>query len=249
MLAAKAIGLYDRDQHVLRKTTIDEAPSLLYLSVLYALTVWLAEVLVLRGVLGRAQVFALALLSFLLLTGCRIIGRAVATALSSPERCIVVGDAENAAHIANKLDMSPGVKASVVGRVALHTEDEPGPGHPLCADGSLRDPEDLARVIIQHRVERVIIAPGSHDQDEILHVIRLIKALGIKVSVLPRLLEVVGSSSTFEDVDGLSLLGVHQAEPSRSSRSLKRVDGRRRGGRWAVAAGAAAGDGRGRHQT
>ena len=43
ILAAKAIGLYDRDQHVLRKTTLDEVPSLIYLSVLYALTVWLAE--------------------------------------------------------------------------------------------------------------------------------------------------------------------------------------------------------------
>ena len=43
IFAAKAIGLYDRDQHVVRKTTLDEVPSLIYLSVLYALTVWLAE--------------------------------------------------------------------------------------------------------------------------------------------------------------------------------------------------------------
>jgi lipopolysaccharide/colanic/teichoic acid biosynthesis glycosyltransferase len=44
------------------------------------------------------------------------------------------------------------------------------------------------------------------------------------VSVLPRLLEVVGSSSTFEDVDGITLLGVRQYGVfSRSSATLKRI--------------------------
>jgi exopolysaccharide biosynthesis polyprenyl glycosylphosphotransferase len=223
LLAAKAIGLYDRDQHVLRKTTIDEAPSLLYLAVLYALTAWLAEVLLLRGALGRPQVFALALLSFVLLAAGRIVGRAVVTARTPAERCLVVGDAVDSARITSKLAMSSGVNASVIGRVALHAGDEQNSDHLLRADGSLSNPGELARVIALQHVERVIIAPDSHDQEEILHVIRLIKALGVKVSVLPRLLEVVGSSSTFEDVDGLSLLGVHQAQASRSSESLKRV--------------------------
>jgi exopolysaccharide biosynthesis polyprenyl glycosylphosphotransferase len=68
------------------------------------------------------------------------------------------------------------------------------------------------------------VAPDGHDEEEILDAIRLIKALGIKVSVLPRLLEVVGSSSTFEDVDGITLLGVRQYGVfSRSSAALKRT--------------------------
>ena len=45
----------------------------------------------------------------------------------------------------------------------------------------------------------------------------------MRVSVLPRLLEVVGSSSTFEDVDGLTLLGVRQYGVSKSSALLKRL--------------------------
>jgi exopolysaccharide biosynthesis polyprenyl glycosylphosphotransferase len=87
----------------------------------------------------------------------------------------------------------------------------------------LSSPGSLARVIAENDLERVIIAPAGHDQDEILHVIRLIKALGVKVSVLPRLLEVVGSSSTFEDIDGLTLLGVRQYGVSKSSAALKRL--------------------------
>jgi exopolysaccharide biosynthesis polyprenyl glycosylphosphotransferase len=68
----------------------------------------------------------------------------------------------------------------------------------------------------------VIIAPGSHDQDEVLQAIRVFKALGVKVSVVPRLLEVVGSSSTFDEVDGMTLLGVRQYGLSKSSELLKR---------------------------
>ena len=91
------------------------------------------------------------------------------------------------------------------------------------AAGTLSRSEDLTRFIAALRIERVIIAPDGHDQDEILHVIRLIKALGVRVSVLPRLLEVVGSSSTFEDVDGLTLLGVRHYGVSKSSALLKRL--------------------------
>ena len=40
--------------------------------------------------------------------------------------------------------------------------------------------------------------------------IRRVKALGVKVSVLPRLFEVVGSSVELDNVDGLTLLGVHR---------------------------------------
>jgi exopolysaccharide biosynthesis polyprenyl glycosylphosphotransferase len=222
IVAAKAIGLYDRDQHILRKTTIDELPSLVYLSVLFSLTVWLAETLLFYGFLGRPQVFALTVVSFVLLAAGRSAARTVTLALTPAERCIVIGNAADAARIAAKLESSSGVKATVTGRVSLHADDQ-SEGTVSTAYGSLSDPGSLDRVISEHRVERVIIAPDGHDQDEILQVIRLIKALGVKVSVLPRLLEVVGSSSTFEDVDGLALLGVRQYGVSKSSASLKRL--------------------------
>jgi exopolysaccharide biosynthesis polyprenyl glycosylphosphotransferase len=218
ILAAKAIGLYDRDQHVLRKTTLDEVPSLIYLSVLYALTVWLAEDLLFHGWLTRPQVFTLVLTTFTLATVGRTAVRRVVTKVTPPERCLVVGAPADTARIVGKLETSPGVSALVVGRAPLRFDDGPR-GY-----GSLLGGHDLAQVIVENHVERVIIAPDSHDQEEILHVIRLIKALGIKVSVLPRLLEVVGSSSTFEDVDGITLLGVRQYGVfSKSSATLKRA--------------------------
>ena len=221
LIAAKAIGLYDRDQHVVRKTTIDELPSLLYLSVLFALTVWFAEAPLLHGYLTRPEVFALLLLTFVLLAIGRLIGRTVVSGLSSAERCIIVGNVDDAERVARKLEGSPGVNTAVCARVALHSAEASDPRWP--AAGILTRSEDLTRFIAALRIERVIIAPDGHDQDEILHVIRLIKALGVRVSVLPRLLEVVGSSSTFEDVDGLTLLGVRHYGVSKSSALLKRL--------------------------
>ena len=221
VLASKAIGLYDRDQHVLRKTSIDEIPSLLNLSVLYALTLWLTEAVLFRGFLSRPQVLALVLISFLALFTARIACRALAAAITPPEQCIVLGDATDAARISNKLESSTGVNAVVSARVPLHPEEvHNGPHPPL---RTLADPDWLTDVIASKGVDRVIIAPGDHDQEEIVQTIRLIKALGVKVSVLPRLLEVVGSSSTFEDVDGLTLLGLRPYGVSMSSGALKRL--------------------------
>jgi exopolysaccharide biosynthesis polyprenyl glycosylphosphotransferase len=221
VLAAKAIGLYDRDQHILRKTTIDEVPSIIYLAVLYSMTVWLAEAVLVDNHLGRLEVFTLTVASFILFAGGRLLARALTSAVTPAERCIILGNATDAARIERKLASAPGVNATVAGRIALDARDEGG--HASRAAGTMTGAGSLARVISERHVERVIIAPDGHDQDEVLHVIRLIKAMGVKVSVLPRLLEVVGSSSTFEDVDGLTLLGVRQYGVSKSSQGLKRL--------------------------
>ncbi len=221
LLASKVIGLYDRDQHLLRKTTIDEAPSILYLSLIYALAAWLCEAVFFHGWLGRPQVFGLVLLTFVLIVIGRLGVRRLALGMVAPERCLVLGNSQDAARIANKLQAARSVNAIVIGRVALHGREEAEFSPTLGA--ALGEYAALARIVVEHQVERAIIAPDSDGQEEILDAIRLIKALGVKVSVLPRLLEVIGSSSTFDDVEGLSLLGVRPYGLARSSEFLKRT--------------------------
>ena len=221
VLASKVIGLYDRDQDVVRKTTIEEAPSILHLAVLYALTVWLLEAVLFRGWLTRPQVFALAVATFGLITVGRAVARTIALAMTPAERCVVIGNAADAARIAAKFAVSRSVNAIVVGRVALWGEDS-NSGSASAAD-SLGEIEGLPQILTQHEVERVIIAPGAGDEEKMLDVIRLVKALHMSVSVLPRLLEVVGSSSRFDEIDGIWLLGVRQFGLSRSSQCLKRM--------------------------
>ncbi|MGH2876979.1 MAG: exopolysaccharide biosynthesis polyprenyl glycosylphosphotransferase, partial [Solirubrobacteraceae bacterium] len=217
VLVAKALGLYDRDRDIVRKTTIDEIPSILCLSVLYAMGVWLGESVLLRGRLDRGEFFVLILAMFVALVLARLLARTIAGAVTEPDRCIVVGNGGDASRVAGKLRGAHGVRTEVVGRVPLGETGTPTP----VADAPA--PEPLARVVSEQRIDRVIIAPDGHDQDEVLHAIRVTKALGVKVSVLPRLLEVVGSSSTFEDVDGMTLLGVREYGVPRSSQLLKRT--------------------------
>ena len=71
-------------------------------------------------------------------------------------------------------------------------------------------------------VDRIIVAPTTTETRGVVELIRIAKAIGVRVSVLPRMLEVVGSTVEFEDVDGLTVLGVRPFGLSRSSRLLKR---------------------------
>ena len=119
IFSAKTIGLYERDQYTLRKTTLDEAPTMVHLAVFYALVVWLAQGALFHGQLARAQVFALAVSEFLVMFVARSVIRAAVLAMSPAERCVVLGSAGDTERTAAKLCQSSGVKAEVVGRVAL----------------------------------------------------------------------------------------------------------------------------------
>jgi exopolysaccharide biosynthesis polyprenyl glycosylphosphotransferase len=88
-------------------------------------------------------------------------------------------------------------------------------------------PDDLTTAVRaavrRDRIDRVIVAPRSTDAAEMLEVIRVAKLEGVRVTVLPRLFEVVGSSVEFDQIDGLTMLGVRRFGLSRSSRAVKRI--------------------------
>ncbi|MGI8594625.1 MAG: sugar transferase [Solirubrobacteraceae bacterium] len=218
VLVSKAIRLYDRDEYLLGKTTLDEAPTIFQLATLYALLVWLAGDGMVEGFLGRDQVLGLWGLFFVLMLASRSCARRIARASTATERCLVVGDPRAADRLQNTFDTRVCFNGSVVGRVSLPHERR----------RSARTPEvghvdTLGLALAEHDVHRVIIAPLDADSEEILHAVRLVKSMGIKVSVLPRLFEVIGSSVEFDNVDGVQLLGVRRGGLSFSSWVLKRT--------------------------
>ncbi len=126
-----------------------------------------------------------------------------------------MGSAVAAKGIERKFKMSPSIKAVVVGRVPLTDNEVNG-----AAPSIVGDFDSLDRLLVEHDVHRVVVAPEHTDSDEILDVIRQVKHTGVKVSVLPRLFEVVGSSVELDDIDGLTLLGgLRTASPSPPRRS------------------------------
>jgi exopolysaccharide biosynthesis polyprenyl glycosylphosphotransferase len=222
VLVSKAVGLYDRDEHLLHKTTLDEAPALFQVATLYVLFIGIVEGLFIEGTFGRDQLLALWVLLFASMLGARVAARRIARALASEERCVVLGDEAAAQWVRRKLEGGHGVKARVVGVIPLEAEREP-----LFEDREipvLGGFDSLGALLAEHEIDRAVIAPsGGSDTERILEAVRLVKSLGVKVSVLPRLFEVVGSSVEFDDLEGVTLLGVRRYGLTRSSRALKRA--------------------------
>jgi exopolysaccharide biosynthesis polyprenyl glycosylphosphotransferase len=212
---SKLAKLYERDEHVIRKSTLDEAPGLLQTSTIYTLAAWLASGAFAAGGLDKPAVAAMWATLTVALVSFRAIARRLAARTAPPERLLLLGPAQAAERLRARLEKADSLRAVLVGRVAIQHGDHEKPV-PL---GPLDDLDYLLRV---HHVERVIIAPHQQSSDEQLETIRLVKGLGVKVSVLPRLFEVVGSSMEFDDVDGITLLGLRRYGLSKTSWLVKR---------------------------
>ncbi len=167
IVVAKVIGLYDRDESLLRKTTLDEAPRLLQLAALGAVMVWISGGLLISEGFNRRQAAILLGLLVLLLLIMRTLARAAALAASPTERCLVIGDELAAETIRAKLNGLSGVKAEVVARVDL---DNVAPWtSETFSEQRLGEVRDLAANLDVHRA---VIAPSSADAGEMLNLVR-----------------------------------------------------------------------------
>jgi exopolysaccharide biosynthesis polyprenyl glycosylphosphotransferase len=213
VLAGKTIGLYDREELVLRKSTLEDAPKLFQLATFYALVIWLLENTVVVGNLGHRQVLGLWGVFVLSSLVARTCARTACRAFGPQERCLVMGPPQSAEELRSKFESDTGVSATVVGSVGLEEREGTVPW----SGPSLR------RVLEQFDADRVVVAPQDADSGAVLDLVRTLSSLGVRVSVCPRLLEVVGSAVQFDDVNGMPVLGVHPFGISRSTRLLKRT--------------------------
>jgi exopolysaccharide biosynthesis polyprenyl glycosylphosphotransferase len=211
LIAGKAVGTYDRDELLVNKTTIDEAPRLFQLATLYALAFWLLQSEFVSAPIGAAQMLLLWATMFVSTLLARGLARACARAVTPVERCVFVGTEASAERVRTKLAAS-GAHAVLVGRMSI------GHGGEGVADAATA----LHRVVDELCVHRMVIEPSEPQPQATLDFVREAKRTGARVSLLPRILEVVGSSIEIEDVDGLTLLGVRRFGLSRSSGVVKR---------------------------
>jgi exopolysaccharide biosynthesis polyprenyl glycosylphosphotransferase len=218
VLVCKLTGLYDRDEHLLHKTTLDEAPAVFRVAALYTLLAFLAGGAIVEGDFSQEQAAFLWGLLFGLMLSMRALARRLAGALTAEERCVILGNAEAAHWLSCKLDRCEGARVQVVGRVRLNPDDDS-----LNELSVLGDLDSLAALLGRYEIDRALIAPGRGDSDHrLLDAIRVGKRLGVRVSVLPRLFEAIGSAYEVDDIEGATLLGVRQHGLSRSSRTIKR---------------------------
>jgi exopolysaccharide biosynthesis polyprenyl glycosylphosphotransferase len=218
IVVLKVVGLYDRDEHLLHKTTLDELPALFEVATLLTLLLWLGGDGIVDGDLGRRQVLGIWALLFVFLILGRSFARFLATKAAEPERCLVIGDAESVQVLRRKLELTGSTSAQIVGWIPAAEAKTGGPVAPISML-----PTGLYRLLAEQQVHRVVVAPGKVDPDALLHLVRELSAMKVSVSVLPATPPVAGSSSELDHIHGLTLLGVRNFEIGRSSRIIKRT--------------------------
>ena len=225
-LLAKLLGRYDSDQATMRSSTLDEIPALCALGALWAvgcslLTLALGDT---HAGLGAGRSGALFLCVIALLVVLRTTARIATRALVRHERILIVGSAEAREGLARSLGADPGALVEVVGFLPLEDErrrgdDWDGPERRRRSRGFA----DLSAVAGELEVDRVLLLPTTADSELMLEAITDTLTLGLDVSIVPRLFEVVGSAVEFDIVGGVTVLGVRRPDLNRSSRALKRT--------------------------
>jgi exopolysaccharide biosynthesis polyprenyl glycosylphosphotransferase len=200
VVLAKLAGLYDGDTMVMRRSTLDETPRLAQVAGLVALAVQ-SHVVLVWGTL-----------TFTLLAA-RALARLLSRRALAPERCLAIGDMAVAEHLRRKIADS---RANAILVATLPLAPHEHADHFGGADG-------LREIVARERIDRVVLAPVSTDATDTLELVRVSKLAGVRVSVLPRLFEAIGSAVEFEDVDGVTLLGLRRFGLTRSSRAIKRA--------------------------
>jgi exopolysaccharide biosynthesis polyprenyl glycosylphosphotransferase len=220
VLLARVYGLYEHDQIGLARSTADDLPGLLLLS---TLATWLG-LLVLNAtglshpslrVAGTFWVLAIVDIS-----AARAIARSlVSRRMRHREPTIIIGAGRVGARVAEKLAVRPEYGLEIVGFLDDDPLEVPGEGSPAYLGGTAR----LEQVIRAYEVERVIVAFSRLPGDAQVDLFRRCMELGVKVDIVPRMYEVIGSRMQVHDLDGLPLVGLRPAQLSRSARMLKRA--------------------------
>ena len=217
---AKLMGLYDRDAQLLNHTTLDEFPKIATLALLVTVGAIVCRDLALAGPpLVGVPVFAtlLALLTLCLTLG-RVVMRRVARAVTPPQRLIAVGSAEDTDDLLRRIEHSPAIKAEMVGRIPIDW-DEFDTGRASV----LGDASDLRRAIEKHNIDRIVIMPGQGHHEEVGEVVRAVRSVGVKISLMPRLFDAVGFAIEPDEVGGLQIMGVRDFRMTSSSALIKRA--------------------------
>jgi len=137
------------------------------------------------------------------------------------ERVVIIGAGEVGHTVAAKIAGHPEYRIDLVGFL---DDGEPrrkdGRGRALPLIGSLAD---LDRIIAEEGIDRVIVAFSRARHNDFLRVVRACSDSGVRVNIVPRLFEVVSSRALVDDIEGIPLLDVANAELSSFNMGIKRV--------------------------
>jgi len=221
VVIAKLYGLYDGDEERADHSTIDEVVRVFHLVTVGA---WLLQAG--TWLTGLAEPDLVRLVAFwALAVGGIAFSRVTARSICRRrptyiQNALIVGAGDVGQLVARKFLQHPEYGVNLAGFVdAEPLERRPGlEDLPL-----LGTPEDVADLVVDFDIERVVVAFSTESHEELLELIRSLRQFDVQIDIVPRLFEIVGPSAAVHGVEGLALLALPRVRLSRSSATLKRA--------------------------
>jgi exopolysaccharide biosynthesis polyprenyl glycosylphosphotransferase len=212
-------GLYHRGLKRVSHTILDDLPSLFHAVLVGSLGMWAVYRVASPGKhLAFVEIVTFATVTVLGVLASRAIVRPIVARRMGRERTLLIGDMQAIEPILRKIRAHPEYGLEPVGRLATGPNGRNG-----AALRVLGTADDFEAVAENYDVERIIVSHTGIDETALLELVRLAKPLGIKVSVLPQMFDVMGPSVEVDDVEGVTILGINPPILSPSSRTLKRA--------------------------
>src|SRR5579862_3051934 len=219
LLIFKLYGLYDRDVKRVTHSTVDDLPWLFHATLVGGLLLWLYAKYTPMADLDFVEVLSFGVGLLVIAASVRFVVRsAVARHILSRDRALILGTGDVARTLVSKIANHPEYRLDIVGSLDAHSaaRNQP-PVAPIL--GRL---DDLEAVVQRFGITRVMLSARDLEEEKLEEVLLRCRAGSLKVSILPRLADMVGPGLEVDDVEGVAVLGVNPPWLPRSSRALKR---------------------------
>ena len=135
-----------------------------------------------------------------------------------PRRTLIVGSGDEALLVYRKITAHPEYGLEVVGFLSAEGEQDAGLPEPV-----IGSPADVAEIVDEYEVDRILIASSVGSHEETLDLVRTVHRPDVQVSIVPRYFEIFTSYATLDDVEGMPVVTLPPIRLGRSARALKRT--------------------------
>ncbi len=132
-----------------------------------------------------------------------------------PRRTLIVGSGGEAELVFRKINTHPEYGLQVVGFL----DGENGDSLPAPLLGA---PGDVAQIVEEYEIDRVLLASSVGSHEETLDLVRTVRRPDVQVSIVPRYFEIFTSHAILDDVEGMPVVTLPPMRLGRSARVLKR---------------------------
>jgi exopolysaccharide biosynthesis polyprenyl glycosylphosphotransferase len=223
IMALALYGLYHRDRRRVRQTSFLDVGSRTHALAAGAVAILAISHLLHRFINGSLPEVGWAEVIFMTVPAALLVpvGRSSTNSLlrhsgGFRSRVVIVGSGVVATSLAQRLHNYPDIE--LLGFV----DDDPFGGQPSSGYNQLGTIMDLPRVCVETGADRVLVAFSKTSPTWVAEMLRQLPA-GVRISVVPRLFELVTWQSQIEELHGLTVMDVAPPKLGLFSRTMKRA--------------------------